>query len=79
MSTRVDYSKIIKYVEEYPKDVIEITQKKVKRIANNELPKSFFSNSYISKGNNELARYILENGFEFEIIEPKLIIKKKSA
>lgn len=62
MSTRVDYSKIIKYVEEYPKDVIEITQKKVKRIAN-----------------NELARYILENGFEFEIIEPKLIIKKKSA
>ncbi|MCI8411888.1 MAG: hypothetical protein HFJ40_05610 [Clostridia bacterium] len=79
MSTRVDYSKIIKYVEESEEDIIEITQKIVKKIANNELPKSFFSNSYIAKGNNELARYILENGFEFEITEPKLTIKKKSA
>ncbi|MGN1352287.1 MAG: hypothetical protein ACI4VE_05920 [Clostridia bacterium] len=79
MSTRVDYNKIIKYVEESKDDVIEITQRTVKKLVNNELPKSFFSNGYIVNGRNELARYILENGFEFEIIEPKLIIKKKIA
>ena len=79
MSTRVDYNKIIKYVEESKDDVIEITQRKVKKLANNELPKSFFNNEYIVNGKNELARYIIENGFEFEIIEPKIIIKKKIA
>ena len=79
MSTRVDYSKIIKYLEESEEDIIEITQKIVKKIANNELPKSFFNNSYIAKGNNELARYILENELEYEVIQPKLVLKKKSA
>ncbi|HIT70858.1 MAG TPA: hypothetical protein IAD08_02955 [Candidatus Scatovivens faecipullorum] len=79
MSTRVDYNKIIEYVEDSSEDTIEITQKKVKRLVNNELPKSFFSNRYIANGKNELARYILEKGFEFEVIEPKLIIKKRSA
>lgn len=79
MSTRVDYSRIIKYVEDSEKNIIEITQKTVKRLANNELPKSFFSNRYIINGKNEFARYILEKGYEFEVIEPKLIIKKKSA
>lgn len=79
MSTRVDYSRIIKYVEDSKNDTIEITQKKVKSLANNELPKSFFSNSYIANGNNEFARYILEKGYEYKVIEPKIIIKKKSA
>lgn len=79
MSTRVDYNVFIKYVEDSNENVIEITQKEAKKLVNNELPKSFFSKSYIANGKNKLARYILENGFEFEVIEPKLIIKKKSA
>lgn len=79
MSTRVDYNRIIKYVEDSNEDIIEITQKIVKRLVNSELPKSVFSKSYIANGKNELARYILENGLEFEVIEPKIVIKKKSA
>ena len=79
MSTRVDYNKLINYVEKSNKNVIEITQNTVKRLVNNELPKSFFSNKYITDGKNELARFIIEKGYEFEVVEPKIIIKKKSA
>ncbi len=79
MSTRIDYNIFIKYVENSNKDIIEITQKEAKKLVNNELPKSFFNKSYITNGKNKFARFILENEFEFEVVEPKLIIKKKSA
>lgn len=79
MSTRIDYNVIIKYVEDSSDDVIVITQKTAKKLLNNEFPKSLFSNSYIANGKNELARYLLKNGLEYEVVEPKLIIKKKSA
>lgn len=79
MSTRVDYNRIIEYIKDSKDDIIEITQKKVKKLSNNELPKSFFSNSYIVNGKNKLARYILDEGLEFEVIEPKIIIRKKGA
>ncbi len=79
MSTRVDYSKIIKYLEDSEKDIVEITQKMAKKVANGELPKSIFNDKYIANGSNELARYILEKKYDFEVIEPKIIIRKKSA
>ena len=77
MSIRVEYSKIIEHIEKSKKDKIEITQDLAKRVANNELPKSLFNSSYIAKGSNELARYIIDNDYEYEIIQPKIVIKKR--
>ncbi len=79
MSIRVDYKPIIKHLEDSNEDKIEITQKLAKKLVNNELPKSLFDDSYIKKGKNELARYILENEYEFTVVEPKIIVKKKTA
>lgn len=79
MSNRIDYSIFINYIENSKKNIVEISQKEAKKLVDNELPKSFFNSNYIANGKNKLARYILEKGFEFEVIEPKIIIKKKSA
>lgn len=77
MSIRVEYSKIIDYIEKSKRDKIELTQDLARRVANSELPKSLFNSSYIAKGSNELARYIIDNNYEYEVIPAKLVIKKK--
>lgn len=76
MVQRVDYPAIIRDIESSKSDRYELTQDKAKRIGGQELPKSLFDKSYLKKGRNALCRFFLDNGYDIEIVEPKLIVKK---
>lgn len=77
MATRVNYDLIIDEIKKNKGKKIEITQKSVKKICNNELPKSMFTKNYIKRGENDLTKFILSE-CEWELVEPKIIIKWKN-
>ena len=77
MATIVDYKLIIEDIKKNGNQEYNLTQNKVKRICNNELPKSMLTKSYIKRGENDLSRFLLEE-CEWEIVEPKIRIKWKS-
>jgi len=76
MATILDYNLIIDDVIKNGDKEYELTQKKVKKICNNELPKSMFNKPYIKRGKNNLSKFLLEE-CEWEVIEPKIVIKWK--
>lgn len=76
MNKRIPYNIIISEIEKCKGKDFVLDQKCAKKLVHDELPKSVFSLSYMKKRSNELARYLLDNGIEFEIIEPKIIIHK---
>lgn len=76
MATKIDYQVIIDDIEKSNKKIYVLDQKQAKKLVNNDLPKSLFNNSYIKGRKNDLARYLSDN-CDYEVTEPKIIIKKK--
>ena len=77
MATIVDYKLIIEDIKKNGIQEYDLTQKKVKKICNNELPKSMFTKSYIQRGKNDLSKFLLEE-CEWEVIEPQIRIRWKN-
>lgn len=74
MATHNNYIEIINDIKKYKGKKYILTQKKAKEIGNIEIPKSVFDINYIKGRNNELARYIMDNNLNFEVIKPQIII-----
>lgn len=76
MATKINYQPIIDDIKKSKNEMYILTQDKAKKLINNDLPKSLFKKNYIDKGNNDLARFLVEK-CEYETVEPKIIIYKK--
>ncbi len=77
MSTRINYDVIINDMEKSKKREYIVNQKLTKKLLNQELPKSIFSEQYIKRGSNSLCRHIIDKGYKFKVIEPQIIIYKE--
>ena len=76
MSTKVDYQLIVNDIIKSKSKTYVLTQDKVKKLCNAELPKCMFTKRYFKTGSNVLIRFLRENGFEVMVTEPKITIKK---
>ena len=77
MSTRINYDVIINDLEKSNKREYIVDQKLTKKLLNQELPKSIFSEQYIKRGGNSLCRHIIDKGYKFKVIKPQIIIYKE--
>ena len=77
MSTRLNYEVIISDLENSKKREYIVDQALTKKLLNQELPKSIFSEQYIKQRKNSLCRHILDKGYRYEVIKPQIIIYKE--
>lgn len=77
MATKIDYQIIVDDILKSKSKTYILTQDKVKRLCNAELPKSMFTKRYFKTGSNILIRFLRESGYEVIITEPKITIKKE--
>lgn len=77
MSTKINYQPVIDAIIKAKSNKYVLTQDKMKRLCNAELPKSMFNKSYFKKPSNSLIRFLIDNDFEVSVIKPQIIIVKR--
>ncbi len=77
MSTRINYQLIVNDIIKSKSKIYVLTQDKVKKLCNAELPKSMFTQKYFKSGSNVLIRFLKDSDYEVTITEPKITIKVK--